>query len=626
MMTNIYKIGNKNKWLISASLMICHLSVGVALLSCSDFSDYNEVRSDAVATGNQTLWENIQQNSQLSDFAALVKKAGFDDELNQSHYYTVWAPLNNTFDASALQQLDSKALLRQFVLNHVADYGHNATGTLNERIHMLNGKSYNFVGTGSYTFDNVVVSQPNQPSNNGVMHLLNGAAVYYPNLYDFVTDEQLSAGKDIDSLRAYFQKYELTYLDTKASVVGPIVNGVQTYIDSVMITENTLNNTLRTQLDHEDSTYTFVLPVNDVWNSNYERIKRYYNYIPTTSAQSFIETNNTVTIGASPATYTIDDVAYLKDSLVKRSLVNNLVFSNNDGYNQWVEGTASYLGSDTLRTTTRNKLSNPRDILNPAYMREKIMMSNGYGRLVDSIAIYPWEWYVPERSFDTRSNTARVATGNAHSVNVTLKGYDGMEFAKDGSLRYVWAEPNGGYSKPEIDVYLPNVLSTTYNFYCVFVPERFDNAKAENLPNRVNFALSYCDETGTLKEYTFLNESEENIEWFRNYTNYVDTAVVGNAWKDADVIADNKTNSTTIRGFSNDPLKVDTVFIGQFTFPVSYYGLGTSSTMICPNIKITSPMSVFNKTLMAAFSRDLRIAAILAKPVELVEYEESNKQ
>jgi hypothetical protein len=37
-------------------------------------------------------------------------------------------------------------------------------------------------------------------------------------------------------------------------------------------------------------------------------------------------------------------------------------------------------------------------------------------------------------------------------------------------------------------------------------------------------------------------------------------------------------------------------------------------------------MSVFNKTLMAAFGRDLRVAAILAKPLEYVEFEESNKK
>ena len=215
-------------------------AAGLLAASCTDYSDYNEVKGDPAVSGNLTLWENIRQNAQLSDFASLVQKAGFDDELSQSHYYTVWAPLNGTFDASACMQLDDASLLRQFVLNHIADFGHHATGQVNERVRMLNGKSYSFVGSGTYTFDERVVSQPNQPSSNGVMHVMDGAAVYLPNLYDFVTDSMVSAGKGIDSLRSYFKRYEQTYLDENASVVGPIVNGVQTYIDSVMVTYNTL--------------------------------------------------------------------------------------------------------------------------------------------------------------------------------------------------------------------------------------------------------------------------------------------------------------------------------------------------------------------------------------------------
>ena len=53
--------------------------------SCSDFDDYNETQMNAEATGNLSLWENIKQNPNLSDFKELVEKAGFDDELQGSH-------------------------------------------------------------------------------------------------------------------------------------------------------------------------------------------------------------------------------------------------------------------------------------------------------------------------------------------------------------------------------------------------------------------------------------------------------------------------------------------------------------------------------------------------------------
>ena len=594
--------------------------------SCSDFSDYNEVQPDALASGNQTLWENIKQNPQLSDFAALVQKAGFDDELSESQYYTVWAPQNGTFDKAYYEQLDQQQLLKLFVYNHIASYGHNATGTLNERIKMLNDKKHDFVGQAAYTFDGVTVAQANLPSNNGVMHILDGAVGYYPNLYDFITDATLSAGKEIDSLRNYFLNYELTYLDEDLSVPGPVVDGLPTYIDSVLVTENSLNRTLNTKLDSEDSTYTFIMPTNDVWVKNYDRISSCYNYITTTSAQQFVTNRGTTEISNTPLTTSVD-AAYLKDSLAKRAIVRNLVFSNNDSYNQWVEGSpVPGYGTDTLRTTTRNKLSNPAAIL--AQTKERIQMSNGYARIVDSLAHYSWETYAPELDIAATQNRARVYTGTSRNATVRFVDSD------QESYSYVIAEPTTSNGKPELDFYLPNVLSTTYDIYCVFSPA-YDATSADykRLPNRVNFQLNYCDANGRLQNYDFLDASEENIQKFYDYVNPIRDSVkaanptLSPALVNVQVeVLDNTLNRNTIRGYSNDPTKVDTVYVGQFTFPVSYGGLSNGDDHICPNIKITQPMQPVNMTLMAGFSRDLRIAAIVLKPVDMEAIEEPNKQ
>ena len=588
---------NKSKYVGMPILLAAGMLTAV---SCSDFDDYNKEVNDPVASASLTLWENIQHNAQLSDFAQLVKKAGFDDELNETHYYTVWAPLNGTFDASPFQGLESSALLKQFVMNHIADFRHSATGSLEERVLMLNEKSYDFAGASSYTFGEKVVSEANLPSSNGLIHTLQGAVPFYPNLYEFVTEPSLAIGKNIDSLRHYFLKYEQTYLDEEASVPGPIVDGMQTYVDSVMVTNNTLWGMLDARMTNEDSTYTVLMPTNDAWLKSYNKIKSYYNYAPTTNAQTFMGGN----INSTPATLTIDN-AYWQDSIASLYLVNNLFYSNNDIYNQWVEGTPSAWGSDTLRSTTRTKLSNPRDIFRQ--VRQTVELSNGKAHIVDSLAMYPWETYAPERDITPNGQTiARVATGSytTHRVRILNNSREPEDFS------YIHVIPSGGYARPELDMFLPGVLSTTYSFYCVFAYPFDDPTVVDStlLPNRVIFTLSYCNEKGELKEYTFLDESEENITSFQERFN----------------LADNNTNRTTIRGFSNNPkLLVDTVYLGDFTFPVCYAGLGEDYR---PNIKITSPFSVFNKNLTAAFTRDLRIAAIILKPKELVEFEESNKK
>ena len=202
----------------------------LAATSCSDFSDYNEAKLDSTPSGNLTLWENISQNPQLSEFAQLVKKTGFDSELNNTRYLTVWAPANGTFNRADLETLTDSALLAQFIKSHVAEYGHAATGLLNERVHTLNDKSFTFAGSGNYTFDGVDITATNMPSINGLMHMLNGAARFFPNLYEYIFMAQ-----GVDSLRQQFLKYQRTYLDPDASIKGPMVNGVQTYIDSVLI-------------------------------------------------------------------------------------------------------------------------------------------------------------------------------------------------------------------------------------------------------------------------------------------------------------------------------------------------------------------------------------------------------
>lgn len=580
--------------------------------SCSEFDDYNKEVADVTPAGNQTLWQNIQQNQQLSNFASILKKAGYDEKLNTTHYYTVWAPIDGSYDANAIQQLSSKSLLSQFVENHIANYSYNASGKVDQRVLMLNDKSYQFAGSqNNYTFDGVKIDQPNLGSNNGVMHIMSGMAAYHPSLYEYLMNEELSGNDGVDSLRRFLKKYETTYLDVEHSVVGPIVNGMQTYVDSVMITENTQWDMLNTYMEVEDSSYTFLMPTNEAWKAQYEKVKRYFNYAPQTIAQQF---NGTTITNTTPLTI---DNAYWQDSLTNRAITSYLSYSNNDVYNRWLNGKPSPYGSDTLRTTLFLKLSNPLDILDKTV--KTVDFSNGKGRVISDFAMYPWETYAPKRVVNaTRpDNRALISNGTGSRVDVIDVDMEKVEL-EDGAttLSYYHVEPTGGneFIKPEMTFYLRNVQSTTYDIYCVFVPENVDMLKqdAVTTPNRVVFTLNYCDASGALKNQLFLNTDEAQINEFKErFPTVKDNASQTNA------------NHQTIRAFSNDTSKVDTLYIGEFTFPVSYYGLGDE---YCPNIKISTPYSVFTEALRKAYTRDLRIASIILKPKELVEFEEQNKK
>ncbi|MCR4602112.1 MAG: fasciclin domain-containing protein [Prevotella sp.] len=588
-------ISIKNKY---ASRACFGIAAALAVTACSDFDDYNEAPVDALASSNQTLWENITQNSQLSDFAQLVKQSGFDNELSTPRSLTVWAPVNGSFSAADFSGLSKEDLLKQFVLNHVAEYTHVATGNVDERVHMMNEKSYDFTGNGSYTFDNVAISQTNLPNSNGMLHLLSGTAKFYPNLYEYI-----SMAKDIDSLYNYFKMYELTTLDQNASVKGPMVNGAQTYIDSVMVTSNSLSRALNAQLESEDSSYTFIMPTNKAYAAMYNRVKPYYKFITKTvvpDAENFTSGTDTKTKSITV------DAEYMSDSLTRRAIVNNLVFNNNDIYNKWVVDKGQY--TDTLRSTLREKFSNPRDILEKYAVGEPVLMSNGYARIVDSLAYLPWEHYCYEIEANPRNclqslfpPTAQANRGQSLPDSIVERIFGPNSGITN--YRYMWISPGGDRAKPDFFIELPNVMSTTYNFYVVFLPSAWPEVANDSRPNWLNFQLRYCNESGAIANYNFSKE-------------VADSLLSGGELPKAPASVGAKT------AFTNDPEKMDTVFIGQFTFPVGYRGLGDGYS---PNIRVTSPISVFNKTQLETYTRDVRIAAILLRPVELDEYEAKNK-
>jgi uncharacterized surface protein with fasciclin (FAS1) repeats len=567
------------------------------LASCSDFSDYNDVPADQLASGNQTLWANIQQNANLSDFAALVKRSGFDKELDNTRTYTVWAPVNGTFNTADYQGLSDSLLLQRFVKSHVAEYGHAASGMVEERVHTLNEKSFTFEGNGTYTYGGQIVSQANLPSSNGVMHLLQGTAQFYPNLYEY-----LRMGDDIDSLRNHFLKYELTQLDTKNSVKGPIIGGIQTYIDSVVTTTNSLTRSLNASLQNEDSTYTFLMPTNKAYGDLYDKVKPLYKFAATTTVPDIDAYTKATDTKTKKVTV---DAAYLSDSLARRIIVRNLVYSNNDTYNQWL--VEKGLFTDTLRSTTRSKFSNPRDII--AQVKEKVTMSNGTAYMTDSLAFLPWELYNPEIIINPLYYTYTADSKNRFtfsSTAVKIENEEAQLMFNDDQItdfRFLYIYPTSDYAKPEVYIELPNVLSTTYEFYAVFLPysfvDRYDVVHTfhafDDKPNLLNFQINYTAANGNTASYNFSSK-------------FLQTG----AKADENPKSFNKTTA-----FENDQHKVDTLYLGKFTFPVAYNGLGDYT----PNIHITNPIGVFNKTDMATWTRDVRLAAIIMKPVELSEYE-----
>ena len=228
------------------------LGLGVvvfSLLSCSDFSSYNSVVESSNPSADRTLWENISAKGELSDFAQILQAVGYDAVLNAPTTYTVWAPVNGTFNKDSIMALTQdaatrKKVIEQFVYDHVAHYSHFESNPNDTVVYMLSKKLIRFSGknTSSLTFDGKVINWGgdayNTPSSNGILYMLNGMVPFRPNAYENIFTDKSRYGIADSHFNAYVKRYERIELDEDASVKGEIVNGNQVYDDSVTVTTN----------------------------------------------------------------------------------------------------------------------------------------------------------------------------------------------------------------------------------------------------------------------------------------------------------------------------------------------------------------------------------------------------
>ena len=595
--------------------------------SCSDFSSYNSVAESSNPSADRTLWENISAKGELSDFAQILQAVGYDVALNAPTTYTVWAPVNGTFNKDSIMALaqdakTKKKVIEQFVYDHLANYSHLESDPNDTVVYMLSKKLIRFSGknTNSLTLDGKAINWGddafNTPSSNGILYTLNGMVPFRPNAYENIFSDKSQYGIADSHFNAYVKRYERIVLDKDASVKGEIVNGNQVYDDSVTVTTNsfvTSYSHLNAELNNEDSLYTIIIPTDAAWQKAYDKIKSYYNYItpikyqnlsststdfagkkggtcPTTStgkatilsASAGVDANNAATLSAAPSDAEIQDTkAYWTDSIAKRWIVRNSAFSeNNRKYNSKLVSGTAFTEEDTLFSTSENKLTGLQQLDKVTVLRQQL--SNGHARVIGEYPFRASETYAPV--IKTRIPGRVVSTSGYGAETITLeRRFFDDKFCKldddEVNLKYVRASlPEGSNYAPEMDFYLPNVLSTTYDIYAVVVPAIVDGSP---LPYTLRFDLHYTDANNQPQTGRF----------------------------DGETLQTTIAKISKVKAFENDPAKVDTLYLGQFTFPICYYG-----TDAAPNIKVMSTLNSFSMSNKTKYDAQIRIANIILRP------------
>lgn len=552
------------------------------MVGCSDWDDHYQ-DSQSVSTAKATIWENLEANpEQFSQFTTLLKKAGFADTLNTSNTYTVWAPLNNTYNYDSLNTLSVEQLRLQFAENLIANYNYPATGDINESVVLLNKKRKDFIGSGTYKMDGVSVSEPNVLARNGVIHVTDGRLPFYANLY-----EQLNADVfPIDSVVNFYHKYDTKRLDEAKSTIGPIVHGERSYLDSVFVISNDLFYRFNDLIDQEDSSYSMIVPTNKAWDNVRSRIRQYYNYAP---RFTYVQNSATTTTSGRVTVPVSINASYLQDSLVNRMAMLNLFYNNNlyDNPKLKTLQTGEPLVIDSLMSTMGMKLT-PEEAALRFEGTVRSNASNGIMWIADSLWENPWLAWCPPIRLTANQLRNRISYSSGANYGVRRVAGPNQNPAVPGKLvenSYFQVTPASSQQNPEVDFHIPNVRSATYEVYIVFVPTNITNVyDTMPKPSKLGIQFGFNNARGTVVEQPTRKSAVVNF----------------------------LTDSTVVNGVYVAS-RIDTVHVGTITYPIAYYGTGN----YYPYIRIYEQS---NRRDNNAFSKTYGINCIMFIPSELDAY------
>ena len=211
------------------------------LSACTKWEDHNAITDPNVG---KDLFQRIQENPDLSKFAELLTKSGYDKIIASSQTFTVFAPTN-----AALNSLDpaiaaDAAKLKLFVGNHITNQLQPSITSGQVRLQMMSGK-YNNLQNGK--FDDASITLADQYAKNGYLHVINKMVPVLSNAWSFLQSDPLMPLKQKNLL--------LALVDT---------TGSNTFLRNVL------------DLRDEQKQFTFFVLVDTAWDSEVSKYKPYF--------------------------------------------------------------------------------------------------------------------------------------------------------------------------------------------------------------------------------------------------------------------------------------------------------------------------------------------------------------
>ena len=543
---------------------VTYIMAAVVMAACTDEWD-GHYAEDKSTKG--TLWEAIQERSELSNFARVIEATGYKERLESSQMFTVFAPVNENFSSEEAEALigsyekekaqgvreEDNSVVAQFVQNHIALFNRSVSSMTNDSITLMNGK---YEVLTALKFGERTILSRNQYVGNGVLFTIEGPEEYFPNVFEYI-----GLNGQTDSLFEFLDLYSVYEFAPDQSVAGDIVDGKTVYLDSVFHLTNAMLREYG-HINREDSNYLALVPSDRMWKELYDEYVGYFNYNNLTMKRDSMVRTHTRRAIADGTIFNLNmQAAYMRDSA--RSTKYEDLYANEISYaepryyiyrNPYVGGGAFEGAAETVCSNGRVMIQDTWKIDKRETFYQQIKVEAEANRYVDTII------------------------QAKEPLNVRAVPMSNPFYGKISANYFMEAQPLTTASSTSVRYSIPDQLSNIgYDIYAVFVPAIAynENASAEDrLPCRVRFTLGYLEQDGT--------------ETTTSLRNPVDNAV----------------------NFETTPDVIDTLLVAQdFKFPTCAFGLEDPQVTLRVASNLTSSMS-------SRFTRTLRMDCIILKPHE----------
>ncbi len=593
---------------VTAALL---LASPVLWTACTDDWDDHYGQNDSSVSGNASILKALASDPSLANFYKLVQGVEEENMLDAEQEITVWAPLDLTSaqvdsvvavyeadKADGLKTEDNKAIT-QFLQNHIALYRRTVYAQSSDTVAMLNGKYMQLEGTSSTS--GTLEGNPFSDEVdcfNGILYKAASIQTFFPNIREYV---DLHEG--LDSVSSFLASYDEYELDENSSVAGGVVDGKTVYLDSV----TNLKNDLLTKygyIQREDSTYYFIAPTNEVWETEYAQYYPYYNY-----------------------TSDVANADSLADALTKTNILCGRFFNMSKGSKYNYNPADSLCNTQYVQIQSHNPRSNV--YYNPqtgilAGLQE-VECSNGYLYIDNKGVIDPSTTFFGRKDIEaTSSRYYEIPTNSSNEETMTVsqntyyqQNHQGAAPApevsdEDGEDTEDDSSSSSTTSDMKAFNYVQVVakVSTQHTSLTYTVPETFSNCYY-NI-----YMVTVPDDQTHLPLWFTVNQNVQNADGkFPTTGSYFDNPHI--------VTEGSVDNSETIMGQSNynrcfvaSAEKVDTILL-QSAVKYSYSGAGLDDGVVQFTVSSFGPASASSREKI--YTRTLRLNEIIMVPFETEE-------